>query len=77
MTTKEINKMTVERLKSLPVDQLQDYIDTTKANNLIITDIIRDRNLFRRLYYDLLEQITNAGLEPVNTYEKFLSKKGN
>lgn len=77
MTTKEINKMTVERLKALPIDQLQDYIDTTKANNLIITDIIRDRNLFKRLYYDLLEQITNEGLEPVNTYEKILNKKGN
>jgi len=70
MTTKEINKMTVERLKALPVEQLQDYIDTTKANNLIITDIIRDRNMFRRLYYELLEQITNLGIEPVNTYEK-------
>ena len=77
MTTKEINRMTVERLKALPIDQLQDYIDTAKANNLIVTDIIRDRNLFRHLYYDLLEQITKAGLEPVNTYEKILNQKGN
>jgi len=77
MTTKEINKMTVEHLKELTVDQLQDYIDTAKANNLIVTDIIRDRNLFRHLYYDLLEQITKAGLEPVNTYDKILNKKGN
>ena len=68
--------MTIERLKALSDYQLQDYINTTKANNLIITDVIRDRNLFRRLYYDLLEQITNAGLEPVNTYEKILNKKG-
>lgn len=76
MTTKEINKMTVDRLKEMTDSQIQEYIDTTKSNNLIVTDLIRDRNLFRSLYYQLLDQITKAGLEPVETYEKLLSKKG-
>ena len=77
MTTKDINAMTVERLKKMTVEQLQDYINTTKSNNLIVTDIIRDRNLFRHLYYELLDQILKEGLQPVNTYERLINKKGN
>ena len=76
MTTKDINKMTVESLKALSVEELQDYIETAKYNNMIVVDMIRDRNLFRSLYYQLLDQIRDAGLEPVETYENLLSKKG-
>ena len=62
-----LRKLTLKKFLRLDyVDQLEIF-DTMKVDHEVVSDLIRDRNEFRRGYYLLAKQLRDLGVEPNTT----------
>lgn len=62
-----LRKLTLKKFLRLDyVDQLEIF-DTMKVDHEVVCDLIRDRNEFRRGYYQLAKQLRDLGIEPNTT----------
>lgn len=69
MTVKKIEHMTPAMFNKLSYPEQVEFLETCKADFLIINDLIKDRNEFRKGYYMLYNEITRlTGKEPETTF---------
>lgn len=80
MPTKyDFKDITPNVLRSMTDKQLQeicDFILRKSVDEVILHDMIMDRNDFRNCYYKLVKQLQDIGVEPCIDYFKKPSKKG-
>lgn len=76
LTLKKIERMTPQAFKELSVEEQYEFLTIVRADYETVKDLIRDRNEFRDLYYQLRAQLIDNGITPVNDYWKKDSSKG-
>lgn len=70
-----MKSLTVKKFLSLPFEEQFEVLEMLKTDYVVVKDLIRDRNEFRRGYYILADQIRDLGVEPKETsYLKGLYK---
>lgn len=70
MITKSILKMTPEHFMELSTEDQWNFLETCKADFLVVNDLIRDRATYRKVVQKLTKQLESAGLTPVTNYDK-------
>lgn len=70
MISKSILKMTPEHFMELPPEDQLEFLETCKADFLVVNDLIRDRATYRKVVQKLTKQLESAGLTPVTNYDK-------
>ena len=76
LTLKKIERMTPQKFKEMSVEEQYEFLYIVRADYETVKDLIRDRNEFRDLYYQLRAQLIDNGITPVNDYWKKDSPKG-
>lgn len=76
LTLKKIERMTPQKFKELSVEEQYEFLSIARADYETVKDLIRDRNEFRDLYYQLRAQLIDNGITPVNDYWLSKSPKG-
>lgn len=70
-----MKSLTVKKFLSLPFEEQFEVLEMLKTDYVVVKDLIRDRNEFRRGYYLLADQLHDLGIEPKETsYLKGLYK---
>lgn len=70
MISKSILKMTPEHFKELSYEDQLNFIETCKADFLVVRGLIQDRYVYRKVVSKLTKQLENAGLTPETNYDK-------
>ena len=70
-----MKSLTVKKFLGLPFEEQFEVLEMLKTDYVVVKDLIRDRNEFRRGYYILANQLRDLGVEPEETsYLKGLYK---
>lgn len=60
--------MTPGKFKELTTEEQYEFLRICKADYETVQDLIRDRNEFRDLYYELRQQLIDSGITPAKDY---------
>lgn len=69
--------LTPEKLRELDDKELTriiELLNVTSADLIVVRDLIKDRNDFRRCYNKLVHQLQDLGVEPCTDYYKFSAR---
>lgn len=74
LTLKMLEEMTPGKFKDLSIDDQYEFLSICKADYETVQDLIRDRNEFRDLYYQLRQQLIDSGIIPAKDYFQNIPK---
>lgn len=63
-----MKSLTVKKFLSLPYEEQFEILEMLKTDYVVVKDLIKDRNEFRRGYHLLADQLHDLGIEPKETY---------
>lgn len=74
LTLKKLEEMTPGKFNELTIEEQYEFLSICKADYETVQDLIRDRNEFRDLYYELRQQLIDNGITPVKDYFQNIPK---
>lgn len=69
MNSKRIHKMTVLEFRDMSFEEQLDFIETCQADFSVVQDLIRDRQIYRRVVNKLSKQLSDLGQKPITDYQ--------
>ena len=70
LTLKKLEDMTPGKFQELSLEEQYEFLRICKADYETVQDLIRDRNEFKDLYYELYQQLLDNGITPIKDYFK-------